>query len=32
VAFARELDEAIKQGETAEAPGLLSRMKSMFRR
>src|SRR5215210_428429 len=31
VAFAKELDTALKQGETADAGGLLSRMKSIFR-
>ena len=32
VSFAKELDTALKQGETADAGGLLSRMKSIFRR
>ena len=32
VAFARELAQAFEQGETTEAPGLFSRMKSIFRK
>jgi hypothetical protein len=32
VAFAKDLDTALKQGETADTGGLLSRMKSIFRR
>ena len=32
VAFAKDLDQALKQDDSAESPGLLSRMKSIFRR
>ena len=32
VTFAKELDAALKQGESADAGGILSRMKSIFRR
>jgi serine/threonine-protein kinase len=32
VAFAAELDAVLKQGEAAGSPGLLSRVKSIFRR
>jgi hypothetical protein len=32
VAFAAELETALKQGETAGSQGLLSRVKSIFRR
>jgi len=32
VAFAKELDTALKQGETSESGGLFSKMKSIFRR
>jgi len=32
VTFAKELDTALKQGESADAGGILSRMKSIFRR
>ena len=32
VTFAKELDTALKQGETADTGGILSRMKSIFRR
>jgi hypothetical protein len=32
VSFAKELDTALKQGETADTGGILSRMKSIFRR
>jgi len=32
VTFAKELDTALKQGEAADAGGILSRMKSIFRR
>jgi hypothetical protein len=32
VAFAKELDEALKQDESSTTPGLLTRMKSIFRR
>ena len=32
VGFAKELDAALKQGESADAGGILSRMKSIFRR
>jgi hypothetical protein len=32
VTFASELAQAVQQGETEAAPGLFSRMKSIFRR
>jgi hypothetical protein len=32
VTFAKELDTALKQGETTDTGGILSRMKSIFRR
>jgi hypothetical protein len=32
VAFAKELEEALKQDESSSAPGLFTRMKSIFRR
>jgi hypothetical protein len=32
VSFAKELDTALKQGETSDSGGLFSKMKSIFRR